>query len=245
MDTSYNNPTTREEIARLTGFFAPPSWFNQAFLRLDTIDAIYQSLLGCQPFYSVFGETANPSSGELSEEEAYREYVRFIQTLDKLYPFLLHDGMIPSARAVGEKAVWERLSEEDEMSPGPHWWMARRVQHRDITTMASFLSQNGLKLDQLVSSMPSPTPFYKMVPDADGRHGKSEGDIQGYKFDNTMFSMIVDEWELFPKEGSTSDPAITQLKKEAKNPALTRGYRQSLVERYSKKHFGSRGFDGR
>ncbi len=244
-DTSYSDPTTRQEIARLTGFFTPPSWFNQAFLRLDTIDAIYQSLLGCQPFYSVFGETANPSSGELSEEEVYREYVRFLQTLDKLYPFLSHEGVIQSARAVGEKAVWERLSEEDEMSPGPHWWMSRRVQHRDITTMATFLSQNGLKLATCSSSMPSPTLFYKMIPDADSRQGKSSGDIQGYKFDNTIFSMIVDEWELFPKEGSTSDPAIAQLKETARDPALTREYRQLLVERYSRKHFGSRGFDGR
>lgn len=244
-ETKYSDPTTRQEIARLTGFFAPPSWFNQAFLRINTIDAIYQGLLGCQPFYSVFGETANPSPGELSEEEAYREYVRFLQALDKLYPFLSPDGMIPSARSVGEKAVWERLSEEDEMSPGPHWWMARRVQHRDITTMETFLSQNGLKLVTVVSSQPSPTVFYKMVPDNEAPHGKSQGDVQGFKFDNTIFSMIVDEWELFQKEGSTSDPAITQLKETARSPALTREYRQLLVERYSKKHFGARGFDGR
>jgi hypothetical protein len=244
-DTPYNDPTTRQEIARLTGFFTPPSWFNQAFLRIDTIDAIYQGLLGCQPFYSVFGETANPSSEELSEEEAYREYVRFIQALDKLYPFLEHDGLIKTARSVGEKAVWDRLSDEDEMAPGPHWWMSRRIQHRDITTMETFLSQNGLKLDTVVSSQPSPTMFYKMVPDNEAPHGKSQGDIQGYKFDNTIFSMIVDEWELFQKEGSTSDPAITKLKEAARDPGLTREYRQRLVERYSKRHFGSRGFDGR
>lgn len=244
-EANYSDPTTRQEIARLTGFFTPPSWFNQAFLRIDTIDAIYQGLLGCQPFYSVFGETANPSSEELTEEEIYREYVRFLQALDKLYPFLSPDGMIPSARSVGDKAVWERLSEEDEMSPGPHWWMARRIQHRDITTMETFLSQNGLKLATLISSQPSPTVFYKMVPDNEAPHGKSEGDILGYKFDNTIFSMIVDEWELFPREGSTSDPAIAQLKETAREPSLTRGYRQLLVERYSKKHFGARGFDGR
>jgi hypothetical protein len=244
-EANYSDPTTRQEIARLTGFFAPPSWFNQAFLRINTIDAIYQGLLGCQPFYSVFGETANPTSEELSEEEAYREHVRFLQALDKLYPFLESDGLIPSARSVGEKAVWERLSEEDEMAPGPHWWMARRVQHRDITTMETFLAQNGLKLATVVSSQPSPTVFYKMVPDNEAPHGRSQGDVQGYKFDNTIFSMIVDEWELFQREGSTLDPAITQLKETARSPSLTREYRQRLVERYSKRHFGARGFDGR
>jgi len=242
---NYSDPTTRQEIARLTGFFNPPSWFNQAFLRINTIDAVYQGLLGCQPFYSVFGETANPHADELGEAEAYHEYIRFLQALDKLYPFLETDSLIPSGRAIGEKAVWERLSEEDELSPGPHWWMSRRVQHRDITTMATFLNQNGLELATVVSSQPAPTVFYKMVPSANARQGKSKGDIFGYKFDNTIFSMIVDEWELFQRAGSTSDPAITQLKETARNPALTREYRQLLVERYSKKHFGARGYDGR
>jgi hypothetical protein len=244
-ETSYSDPTTRQEIARMTGFFSPPSWFNQAFLRINTIDAIYQSLLGCQPFYSVFGETANPSSSELSEEEVYREYVRFLQAMDKVYPFLKLDGLIPSARSVGEKALWDRLSQEDELSPGPHWQLTRSIQHRDITTMGTFLSQNGLKLQTVVSSQPSPTTFYKMVPDNEAPHGKSSGDVQGYKFDNTIFSMIVDEWELFQRAGSTSDPAVTQLRETAREPSLTREYRQRLVEQYSKKHFGARGFDGR
>jgi len=242
---NYSDPTTRQEIARLTGFFNPPSWFNQAFLRINTIDTIYQGLLGCQPFYSVFGETANPHADELGEAEAYHEYVRFIQALDRLYPFLEYDGLIPTSRSVGEKALWERLSEEDEMSPGAHWYMAQRIQHRDITTMETFLGQNGLELATVVSSQPSPIVFYKMVPAANAQHGKSKGDIQGFKFDNTIFSTIVDEWELFPKPGSTSDIAITQLKETARDPALTREYRQRLVERYSKKHFGARGFDGR
>ena len=238
--------TTRQEIARLTGFFAPPSWFNQAFLRMNSIDAIYQGLLGCQPFYSVFGHTANPGAKELTDEEVYREYVNFLQTLDKLYPFLEPDGVIPSARDVGEKAIWERLTDEDEMSPGPHWWMSTRVQHRDITTMETFLAQNGLKLKTVISSQPAPTVFYKMVPNDQAPHSRSSsGEVQGYKFDNTIFSMIVDEWELFPREGSTSDPAITKLKETAKSPALTREYRQLVVERYSKKHFGARGYDGR
>jgi hypothetical protein len=244
-ETRYSDPTTRQEIARLTGFFTPPSWFNQSFLRIDTIDAIYQGLLGCKPFYSVFGETANPNASELGDEEAYREYVRFIQALDRLYPFLSTDGLIPSGREVGQKAVWDRLSEEDEMAPGPHWWMTRHVQHRDITTMETFLNQNGLQLATVVSSQPSPTVFYKMVPDKSSAQGKSSGDVGGYKFDNTIFSMVVDEWELFQREGSTSDPAVTTLKEQAKSPALTREYRQQLVETYSKKHFGARGFDGR
>lgn len=245
IENDYSDPTTRQEVARLTGFFMPPSWFNQAFLRINTIDAVYQSLLGCQPFYSVFGETANPGSEGMDEEETYREYVRFLQALDKIYPYLSPDGLIPSARGVGEKAVWERLSEEDEMAQGPHWWMASRVQRRDVTTMETFLAQNGLKLVTVVSSQPSPTIFYKMVPDNEAPHGKSSGDVLGYKFDNTIFSMIVDEWELFPRTGSSSDPAVTQLKRTSESPHLTREYRQGLVERYSRKHFGSRGFDGR
>jgi hypothetical protein len=123
--------------------------------------------------------------------------------------------------------------------------MNQHIQRRDVTTMRTFLKQYGLKLTRSMSYDPTPTVFYKMVPDGVSKQSKTSPGVGGYPFDNSIFSMIVDEWEMFPEGGSTSDPAIARLRSQVRNPALTRVRRQEIVESYAKRHFGARGFDGR
>ena len=251
----YSSKDTAREIARLTGSFYPPEWFNQGFLKMSTIDSIYQHLLGCQPFYTVYGKEGAKPGERLDEGQVFEESTKFLQALDRIFPILKQDGIVPSTRGIGEKSKWDELTDEGEMAPGPHAWMIKNIQRRDVTSLGQFLGQHGLELTKVVSDLPSPTMFYAMAVRKDSARGKAKSQVGGYSFDNSIFSMIADEWEMFSmgdreaaaaaSTGSRSDPMVSALRAKVKSPFLTREKRQEIVKRYSMRHFGSRGFDGR
>ena len=241
----YSSKDTAREIARFAGSFYPPEWFNQGFLKMSTIDSIYQHLLGCQPFYTVYGKGGAKPGERLDEGQVFEESTKFLQALDKIFPILKQDGIVPSTRGTGEKTVWDKLTDEGEMAPGPHAWMIKNIQRRDVTSLGQFLGQHGLELTKVVSDLPSPTMFYAMAVRKDSARGGAKSQAGAYSFDNSIFSMIVDEMELFPTLSTKPDPLVAELRAKVKSPFLTREKRQEIVKRYSMRHFGSRGFDGR
>ena len=257
----------RSFFTELTGFTLPPTWFNKGFLAAKTTDAIYQGLLGCQPFYgenTYFGEGLGVAhSGEFTSREVFDQYVNFIKTLDRLFPIIGKDsGIEPSRRGQPTPdnkrgtTKWDELSDGNEISEGADAWVERNVQRRNATSLREFLKQHSLKIRIETSDMPVQEEFYVMEPTESGD-------------ENTLFDFIVDEWEKFPRLkaeiggfdpdvvlGPTlaagGDPFVQAVKASMKKPDahptakfLFREGRQKLILDYAKRHFGPRAFDGR
>jgi len=261
----------RSFFTELTGFTLPPTWFNKGFLAAKTTDAIYQGLLGCQPFYgedTYFGEGLGVThSGEFTSSEVFDQYVSFIKTLDRLFPIIGKDSGIKTSRRIkrGDSrgtTKWDELSDGNEISEGADGWIERNVQRRNATSLREFLKQHSLKIRTETSDMPVQEEFFVMEP----TEAKDE---------NTLFDFIVDEWEKFPRLKAEvtglagggqvllepriapqffkpGDPLLQEVKSSMKRPDahptakfLFREGRQKLILDYAKRHFGPRAFDGR
>lgn len=264
----------RSFFSELTGFLLPPTWFNRGLLTAESLDMVYGSLLGCQPFYGPDTEFGRGFTGakpgeEITSKELYDEYTNLLQILDRLFPIIRSGtGLQPKRTGQTEynpegTTKWDTLVSGPELDPGPGPWIERNIQRRQATSLRKFLEQHGLELRKELSDIPTSEEFWIFVP-------KDEGD------ENTIYDFIVDEWEMFPTlmtyitspslEQITGglleelppmvprhggDPQVQQLRqqmKESDHPTakyLFREARQKIIIDYSKRHFGSRAFDGR
>ena len=226
----------------------PPSYYNEDFVRLETLDRRYQDLLGCQPFYT--GPYASALSAAYGADGALAasEYVRAVTVLGRVFPAAARgvvgdpEGVAPALidrRQSPAAADWDevRASGRSTME-----WQHRTFLRRKAQTLGEYLATHGFEaeLETLLSDEPTPTAFRRMRP-RKPPYAVAELSYGGRSFawDDSVVTRLVDEGR-----GPEQDPLIKQRRAAAKSPSLTSAFRQELIVAYSRRHFGSRAFDG-
>jgi hypothetical protein len=233
---------------------AVPRFFNQDLLDPVSLDAIYQELLGCQPFYSDVEEVASLSDLSLirgvserlssirglSSEHKLITYLNQLQgyvLLDSIFPIL--DSSDPSSivpKAPSSNLTWKQVSEESGTGAGPFQWAHVNFLKRSATTLGDFLEDNNLELVQQYSNPPTVSAFWQMAPPVG-----STTTVGDKVWDDSIFSKLVDDRNI---RGLTPDPLLNEARLSVTATYLTTLERQTELLKYSTSHFGGRGFDG-
>lgn len=255
------------DLERSADFPTPPIFYNNEFLDLEKLDERYQELLGCQPFYTgPYAEgidVGNPSEDkDIRRATAYIQHQKMIQMFSRVFDGVRRvtaslietddteragDLIIPKRPSNKDASImsWEEAAESDL---GSFRWQHENFLRRRAQTLKGYLRTHGFKeeLEVHISDEPDPTKFYRMVPRTATPVGK-------LVWDESVLCRLVDEnlrtGEQITINGETqpraADELIRRRREKVTNPFLTTGPRQNVILSYSRRHFGSRGFDGK
>lgn len=218
-------------------YFAPPVFANLDLIDLKTSSQFYQELVGSKPFAVVEGQPAmaSPSIANL-KIECYRRFLEFADEMNKVFPVY---GTEKASTA------WGRKIEQPETAESTRRWEERNYLRREgLVSMREFAKRYRLEIKREHAAPPTVKEFLTLIPSSYG---------------NSIFDKIVDEFTLLPRDvtvkvgtgGATttihkdSDDAIKKLRASVRDPMLFAENRQEALLRYSRRHFGSRAFDGR
>lgn len=219
-----------ERLADLIGVPAPPSFYNKNLLNLNQLDRIYQEVLGCAPLYSTNQNQEFFKLASLTEDdriEALSQYIRGLEKLNSLYPFL--SGVVNPTQDIN----WFVVQSKSDTGKSTARWADEKIARKG-TTMRQFLANNQLKKTVLNTSTADGIPAFQFEPTTYVAGG----------WDNTVFSKIVDLSEVVG-DVDKQDPAIKQIR-DAQTTAqyLKTSERQKLIRAYANRHFTQKGFDG-
>jgi hypothetical protein len=232
LKTSIGN-TEFDESEFEEDYFAPPVFANMDFIDLKTSGEIYKELIGSQLLVDSAGQPkmADPSVANL-KREAYKRFLEFADKMNKIFPiYNTHKS----------QTEWgQRIDKPDEAQSVRRWEEKTYLRRTGLLSLRKFAQTYGLEIGTETSVEPTIVEFLTLIPWEGG---------------NSIFDKIVDEFTLKPRDvviggapfatPKDRDPAIEELRKSVKDPMLFADARQELMLDYSRRHFGSRAFDGR
>lgn len=176
-------------------FPTPPDFYNEDFIKLESLDKMYKDVLGCEPFYTGAYAKDIQGSGDASRGTAYIEHTRMLRIMSRVFRGLPGQVNLDDTAADGNTlSSWEDVRDSgtaaDTMA-----WQHQKFLKRDAQTLRNYLTTHGFEvtLGTLISDEPSPTVFYQMKPKP------AEGNaVDGYSWDNSVISGLVDDRELAP-----------------------------------------------
>lgn len=193
-----NVASVRELISRIDSeldFPIPPEFYNEDFINIESLDKMYQKVLGCQPLYT--GPYAKGiTGGSADRSAAYEQHVKMLEVLGRIYgPAAAQSGIPNSDRQFKD---WEEA--RSGSSEGAFEWQHRNFLKRRAMSLSHYLVTHGFKpvLAELVSDEPDPTVFYWMVPEA-----VDDAKVEGRSWDNSVISGIVDDKQAAPRIEAT------------------------------------------
>ncbi len=229
-----------------------PSFLNPELTNLESLDKIYQEFLGCKPFYtskyatdrvpSAITDTltredtvvpdnykeflqGKPTATSAVETNALLSYATAMTALNNVYRMGSTKNLYQNTNT-DNLTSWQDINgSQDPLGITTNEWTNRTFTKRRRLTMAKYLADNELILEQEVSTGISREYFYSMRPASTDANG----------WDNTPFSKLVKE--------TRSDERIDAARETASD-ILKTSTRQELIREYSIRHFGSRGFNG-
>lgn len=244
-------------------FMSPPIFGNPDLLSVKTAEDIYNNLFGAKKVFS--GEEGfkevkiTAASGSTArvlavKKQAYTKFVNFAKSLNRVFPVLgstSHDEGVEAGTS-----EWETRSAVDSDESVRDWVETKFLKRERLQSLGHFLKVNGLKLEKPNSEPPTQQKFLHFVP-AKTFKLSSKSDVGLLTWDNTLFSKIVDEFQITKKTVKLrlvtglvidvpigDDKEILRLRKSVKNPFLTTKARQAIILDYARRHHGSRGFGG-
>jgi hypothetical protein len=229
-------------IEREEANLIPPSFYNPNYLQFNTIDKIYQELLGCKPFYtSQFAAgltTSQESDPAVASASAHQALVRL---LSRVFPALQRSSLVAVPADVDTKfSGWDAAVSDPTTSTME--WQHRTLLKRSATTLGTYLKDHGFEpdLEEFVSDEPDPRVFYRMKPVASPAAVLSVYG-QAWPWDDSVICRLVDERAMV---GKAADPAVAERRAQVLNPAVTGEFRQQLILAYARRHFGGRAIGG-
>jgi len=202
----------------------PPAFFNKELLELSSLDNLYKTLFGCVSFYtSEYAREISPVFLTIDDElEDATELRRLRLFLSYIKGLLVINEVFPFyGERQGKKTLsWDDLGRNNIMNPGE--WAENSFLKREGTTLEQFLSAEALK-----EEFPGYTVLRPVTKSA---------------WDDTIFSKLVDEGAL---AGEVPDVGIERVRSDSFGKFLRTSERQSVVERYTQKHYTKLGYDGR
>jgi len=212
----------------------PPFFLSQQMSSAQTLDALYQNLLGCQPFYTSDYHNAAlniPIGNTPPMLSAALFYLEGLHTLMNVYD----PNKIPIAdtntgrgffNSISTTSWVARFGDKDALGASTVEWVNRTFSRRAGTNVATYLDQSGLVLEQDISNGAARKQFFVMTPAV-----STDG------WDDSVLSKLVYE------AANRDIPEITGRRLDAAD-FLKTSVRQQNIRAFSKDHFGAKAFDG-
>ena len=246
----------------------PPLFANDDLIDTEKAEILYDKLLGARKYFTdklsgsntgvvpLAGGTKPQEEGSLAiavkQRMAYTKFAKFLFALRKVFPIGIGSG--PSE--------WEEKATKSDASESVQTWEEREILRRtSLQDLASFLEKNKLTLGSSSSDWPTQVPFYVMKPVSPNPPTKNADGVD-LVWDDTLFSKVVDEFAISPRDvditkkdidgkettvtnmNTGSNPEIVELRKSVRDPLLTTKTRQEFLIAYARRHFGARAHDG-
>jgi hypothetical protein len=246
-------------------FMVPPIFGNMDLLSVKGSEEIYNNLFGAKVVFSseegfkteagIHTDPGTTARVIALKKQAYTKFVNWAKALDRIFP-VLGTSVAEDEGEAGTSEWEERSSKKDSDESLRDWAETKFLKRERLQTLRQFLKVNGLKLLKPLSTPPVQQSFLHFAP-AKTFDLPSKSDLGPLTWDNTLFSKIVDEFQIQKKDvklrndaGEVTDNTILQdkrireLRQSVKNPFLTTTARQAIILDYASRHHGSRGFGG-
>jgi len=242
-------------------FFAPPVFGNMDFLDIEKAEKIYAGVIGSSPALTKLSNKSGTDPYEVTKGTAggvlalklnsYNKFVNLTDAIQKIFPIFNDDGT----------TEWSQHTKDGgrDVVSARDWIEQTYLRREGLMSLRQYAEANLLNPQTWKSTTPFPQSFLVLAP-LTTRPVYSDKLKEILFWDNSIYSKIVDEFEISPRPykitvessgaiktvpSKTKDTVIEELKRSVSLSSLTTTNRQSFWVSYAQNHHGSRAFVGR
>ena len=251
-----------KDIENIYDLPAPPSFYQSSLINLIELDDLYTRILGTKK--SFYANLLGPVGWSVSDNTLDLSNLNSKAIGDSVANYT---SMVKCIRGLYTEGWSKEIARPGGDSQG---WQHRTFLKRGHQTLRQYLATHGFQteLSPNMSSEPTPTKFFRMLPAATNVGSavvySPTGQPTSYEWDNSVVSRLVDPYHTsqtalslglwsalqgggspIPGRGSNDfDPLVEARRKEARDPSLCAQFRQQQIINYSRRHMGSRAYRG-